>query len=354
MVLVSRDVDCKSLVQQGLPLIRGLVKEFPREARYHGMLAGMLNHYAIATSRLGDPARACEYMNEAIAHQAEAVKLDPRQPKNRLFLRNHYAVLAVYGLLPLKRYSEATAAARKALDVAERLAADFPDVPHYQRVLADAYCDLADVLNRSDHALEAEQAVSKAGKIQEKVLAADPSSPSDRMLAGAIYNQLARLRRDIGHYRDAVRAYRKSLELAPRDFDATNNLVWLLALGAEPDFNDPAELVRLARTATETNPKQEQCWVTLGLAHYRSGDWTAAKAALEKPSRLSPAAEGMRNVVLAMTEWRLGNKTGARTAYHRAVELLGQPKPEPGVIDDRLLHAEAARLLGITHPATKP
>jgi hypothetical protein len=62
----------------------------------------------------------------------------------------------------------------------------------------------------------------------------------------------------------------------------------------------------------------------------------------------------MRNTVLAMTEWRLGNKTAARTAYNRAVELLGQPKLKPGVIDDRLLQAEAALLLGITDPATKP
>ncbi len=354
LMFVNRDADCKSFVEQGLPLIRGVVVEFPQEARYQAMLGAMLNHYAIATSRLGDPARACEYMNEAIAHQAKAVKLDPRQPRNRLFLRNHYAVLAVHGLLPLKRYSEAADAARKALDVAERLAADFPAVPHYQRVLADAYWDLGDVLKRSDHALEAEQAISQAGKIEERVVAADPNSPSDRMLAGAIYSELGDLRRNIGRYGDAVRAYRKTLEFAPKDFSANNNLVWLLALGAEPGFNDPAELVRLARTATEANPEKEYCWVTLGLAHYRSGDWTAAKAALQKPSKLSPATEGMRNVVLAMTEWRLGNKTAARTAYDRAVKLLGQPKPEPGAIDDRRLHAEAARLLGITDPATKP
>jgi tetratricopeptide (TPR) repeat protein len=354
MMYVNRDADCQSFVKQGLPLIRGLVAEFPQEARYHNTLGAMLNHYGIATSRLGDPVRACEYLNEAIAHQAEAMKLDPRQPLNRVYLRNHYAVLAVYGLLALKRYSEATDAARKALDIAERLAADFPDVPHYQRILADAYCDLGDALKRSNQAPEAEQALTQAGKIQERVVAADPDSPSDRMLAGTIYFELANLRRDIGRYRDAVAAYRKALEFAPKDSGANNNLVWLLALGAVPSINDPAELVRLARTATETNPQQEQCWVTLGLAHFRAGDWAAAKAALEKPSKLSPSDDGMRNNILAMTEWKLGNKTAARTAYDRAVELLGQPKPKPGVIDDRRLQAEAARLLGVTDPATKP
>src|SRR5262249_32949575 len=149
------------------------------------------------------------------------------------------------------------------------------------------------------------------------------------------------LRQSSDRSREAVRAWRKAVELDPKNAMANYNLAWLLALGAEPGFNDPAELVRLARSATESDPQGSVCWVTLGLAHYRAGDWAAAKAALGKTSKLSPINDGLRCLVLAMTEWRLGDRTAARTAYDGAIKLLNQDKPESGDNEARRLRAEA-------------
>jgi tetratricopeptide (TPR) repeat protein len=140
-----------------------------------------------------------------------------------------------------------------------------------------------------------------------------------------------------------VSFWRKALELDPKNAMANTNLAWLLALGAEPGFDDPAELVRLAKTATESDPQLGVRWITLGLAYYRACDWPAARAALGKASNLWPLEDCLGSLVLAMTEWRLGNQAAARTAYDRAVERLSQEKPKPGDIEARRLQDEAAR-----------
>ena len=46
---------------------------------------------------------------------------------------------------------------------------------------------------------------------------------------------------------------------------------WFVDLPREPD--DAALAVRLARKAVEWEPEQSAYWNTLGLAHYRAGDW---------------------------------------------------------------------------------
>jgi tetratricopeptide (TPR) repeat protein len=199
----------------------------------------------------------------------------------------------------------------------------------------------------------AEEVLGRALPILERQIDANPRRSAKRAMAIDIYCRLGGLRQSSGRSREAVRAWRKAVELDPKNAMANTNLAWLLALGAERGFSNPAELVRLARTAAESEPKEGVRWVTLGLAHYRAGDWAAAKAALGKASKLSPFDDGMRCLVLAMTEWRLGNQTAARAAYDRAAERLTRDKPKAGDTEAGRLQAEAARLLGVTGPAMK-
>jgi tetratricopeptide (TPR) repeat protein len=348
-IVSDHRAEAEATLRQGLPLARGLVESSPRESRYHSLLGNMLGNYALAAR--GDPERARGYLEEAVRHQEEAVKLDPRNPNYRFALRNHYSTLANFVLIDLRRYPEALAAARKSLDLGEQLVREFPRVPHYRRCLADAYCDLGHVLRELNQLAEAEQALCQAVKIQEQVLAADPNSPADRMLACDFYDSLAKFQRSAGRGREAVATYRKSLALDPKSDGTNSSLAWLLALGAEPGFNDPAELVRLARTATESKPENGGHWVVLGLALYRSGAWDDAKEALGRSSHLSPVEEARRGLVLAMTEWKLDHPAAARTAYEQALEVLGKNKPCDS--ESGRLQTEAAALLGIPERAPK-
>ena len=102
--------------------------------------------------------------------------------------------------------------------------------------------------------------------------------------------------------------------------------------------------------ASRWDPKEWHNWSTLGLAHYRAGDWHAAVQALTTAAQLR-ASSGRTRFVLAMAHWQLGNPADARRFYDRAVELLpkGLTGPTQAHRAEELtrLRAEAARLLGI-------
>src|SRR5262249_50481612 len=154
--------EAESLLTQAVPAGRSLVAEFPGDARYRQSLGGALSNLAHCALDRADPAPAVPLLEEAVRHQEEAVRLAPRNRTRRLFLRHHHATLASRALPALGRQPEALDAARKGLAIAERLRSDFPNEPHYEGVLADAYNDLGEVLLAGGRAANAEEALCKA------------------------------------------------------------------------------------------------------------------------------------------------------------------------------------------------
>ena len=91
-------------------------------------------------------------------------------------------------------------------------------------------------------------------------------------------------------------------------------------------------------------------WNTLGVAHYRAGNWKEAVAALEQSMRLFDGRrEAMNTFVLAMTHWQMGNKVEARRWYDKAVAWMkvNEHSEEPLSVYLRQFRAEAEGLLGI-------
>ena len=88
-------------------------------------------------------------------------------------------------------------------------------------------------------------------------------------------------------------------------------------------------------------------WNTLGVAHYRAGDWKAAVRALQKSNELLKGNELSFNAFfLAMAHWQLGNKAEARRWHDEAVGWMEKKKPQ----DEELLRfqAESKQLLDST------
>jgi eukaryotic-like serine/threonine-protein kinase len=140
----------------------------------------------------------------------------------------------------------------------------------------------------------------------------------------------------------------------------TANLV-ALACGLAPRATVNASFpVRLAQRAVDRAPQNGGYWETLGMAHYRAGDWAAAIAALEKANSLRGGGNGYEWFFLAMAHQQQGNKDQARQWYDRAAAWLADDKetandPYHGE-QLRRFHSEAADLLGIadTPPPMKP
>jgi WD40 repeat protein/tetratricopeptide (TPR) repeat protein len=146
--------------------------------------------------------------------------------------------------------------------------------------------------------------------------------------------------------------YEKAIELAPENGEFINGLAWLLATYPEAKFRNPKRAMELTKKALERTPKAGEMWNTLGVAHYRAGDWKAAIAALQKSMPLRKGGDTFDHLFLSMAHWQLGNKTEARKWYDQAIAWAKKNRESLGsdrihAEEYRRFLAEAEELLGV-------
>jgi WD40 repeat protein/Flp pilus assembly protein TadD len=167
-----------------------------------------------------------------------------------------------------------------------------------------------------------------------------------------------------GRPKEALAAYSRCIDLNPNNSGAWNNRGLLYERRGELDkalagFSravalDPRNDIAWNNRSRVHAKLQEQlgnAWKTLGVAHYRAGNWKAASEALHK-SRAFRKGAAADSFLLAMACWQLGQKEEALEWYKQAVEwmeknrsgLVGKPRQR-----DQLgrFRAEAEALLGI-------
>jgi tetratricopeptide (TPR) repeat protein len=173
----------------------------------------------------------------------------------------------------------------------------------------------------------------------------------------------------LGRTHEAIAAGRKALGFKPDDAEANNYLARGLATCADPEVRDLVRAAALAKRAVELAQKQEAYWNmsaarvrlrsrdvelaqkqgaywnTLGVAHYRAGNWKTAISDLEKSVELRTGGDSHDWFVLAMAHWRLGEKDKARQWYDRAVRWMDENQPNNEEL--RRFRAEAAELLEV-------
>jgi tetratricopeptide (TPR) repeat protein len=100
-------------------------------------------------------------------------------------------------------------------------------------------------------------------------------------------------------------------------------------------------------SAVELESKDAEAWQALGKAHYRPGEWNASFAALEKQIELGNAADGYDWFHLAMAYWKLGHNDEARAWYDKAVAWKARNLTPFPVENLRRHRAEAEALMGL-------
>jgi WD40 repeat protein/Tfp pilus assembly protein PilF len=170
--------------------------------------------------------------------------------------------------------------------------------------------------------------------------------------ADAHYRLAAALRRT-GQFAEAAAAYEEGFRLRLGSAEECNNFAWLLVSCPQPEVRNPKRAVEVATKATELAPGNLAYWNSLGVAFYRSGDWTSALVALEKSKDLDlkSFAFGHNALFMAMSYWQLGNQEKARHWYEQGLDYQKRnrdllAKDDRGEEIERFL-AEAAELLGI-------
>ena len=107
--------------------------------------------------------------------------------------------------------------------------------------------------------------------------------------------------------------YRELLKVGTKDAAALNNLAWLLSTCTDASVRDPERAVELAKNAVEVEPNNGMYWNTLGVAHYRAGNWKTAIEALTKSMELlAGQSKSFNTFFLAMAHWQVGDKPQAR------------------------------------------
>jgi Flp pilus assembly protein TadD/serine/threonine protein kinase len=246
-------------------------------------------------------------VDEAIAAYRKAIALNAEQPNAH---NNLGAVLARQG-----RLDEAIAMFQKAVALKT---------------------DDADAFRNLGLALQMKGKVDEAVAAYRKAIALKPRNP-------VAHNNLGLLLEKQGKPGEAITAFRKAIALQPENAQAHDNLAWILATSPDPKLRDPRRALEHAKRTVHLAPAASM--ITLGVAHYRAGDWTAAIAALEKSIKLGGAASSFNTFFLAMAHWKIGNKKEARTRYEQGVQWMRKNAPE----DKELIRfrAEAEALLAI-------
>jgi serine/threonine protein kinase/Flp pilus assembly protein TadD len=396
--------EAEKLIQEAIDFAQKQVTQFPRERRHRDQLAYHQRRMAeLFSFHSFQPKKAEQPWQRAISLYASLVADYPGSPYYRWYLGDCHIQFGDL-LRAIGRRQEAEESHGEALKLFDKLMADYPDSAGYftwacrcrvslARLCVDtgrrqeaektyrqalgvagrvmkqfpmkgyevlwAYTEFAGFLQNEGRFEEAARLYEEVVNILESLVADHPKEPIYRSQLAALLAAHGDLLKDLGRTPEAEQAFRRSVALgekAVQDYGknieidyknavAHNNLGRLLATCADPKARRPSEAVALAKKAVELEPKQGMWWNTLGVAHYRTADWKASIAALDKSMELRQGGDSFDWFFLAMAHWQLGEKDKARAWDDKAVQWMDKNQPKNEEL--RRFRAEAAELLGL-------
>jgi len=330
-------------LRQALDIQRRLVGSFPDVPDYQWALASALGNLGVFLHHTL-PKDAEKAYRDSVAVWEDLRRAVPAKPSYRQHLARALNNLANL-LRDTRRFEQAEETYRRGLDLREKLVAELSGVPDCRSDLADSHYSLAVMLQRSGRLAEAEDHQNQALNIREQLAAECPTVPLYQSKLMQSYQERWQLMVAMERNEDARKASEQILAGSPKDAALHNNLAWFLATCPQTKFRDPQRAVRLANRAVELAPKSGDFWNTLGVAHYRAGDWQVAVASLSKSMKLTKGGNSIDWFFLAMAHWELGDKNKAREWYDKAVTWMDKNRPQDAEL--RRFRAEAEALLKV-------
>src|SRR5262249_52967290 len=141
---VSQFADADTVLGEALAIQRQLVKDFPTVSDYWSELGGTLNNLAGSLIKQKKFAQARQLLTEAIERQQLARKANPEHPNYRLYLRNHYDLLA-HTLKALGEHGPAGKALEEVITLGKELVKEPPGLSEHRLHLAAAYRHLGEL-----------------------------------------------------------------------------------------------------------------------------------------------------------------------------------------------------------------
>jgi len=347
LVSTGRQQEAAQADERVLQIRENLAVNFPSTPRYRQQLARdqFERGQRMAQSGRRQDAEGA-YQKSVEGYEKLAAEFPDGRDHRQELGRSHNwlgRLLAGSGRLP-----EAEQSHRRALELYENLTQSVEPMagrPHRQE-LAWTYMNLANVFKIGQRLEEAQGANRQALALCEKLDADFPADETYQNWIAENCQSLALLLTVGGRPEEAEGMYLKLLQLKPDNAFAHNNLAWLLATSPDPKFRNAGRAVKLAQKAVELTPQEGSFWNTLGIAHYRAGEWQDGIDALKKSEELLNGETFACNAFfLAMAHWQLGEKDEARKWFDQAVEWMQKNTPQNEEL--RRFREEAAELLGV-------
>ena len=192
-----------------------------------------------------------------------------------------------------------------------------------------------------------QSATDKLRQEVEKQSQAIAKNPKD----AEAYYQRGRLHVRLKEFPKARDDFDRAIALNPNHFEACNNLAWIYVAGPAK-FRDPDKALPLAQKAVELAPDNRAYGNTLGMAHYRLGQYKESVAALERGIKNNKdQATAFELYFLAMCHHRLGDAAKAKDCYDRAVAWQKHAKLTLTQVEElNAFRAEAETLLKEAKP----
>jgi serine/threonine protein kinase len=395
--------------QQGMALVLELSAREPARREFQDVLAAGWCNLGVIQRRTSRPGEAEEASKTARKIATGLVKDEPNSAAFQERLARACNNLgAIYA--DSNRQQQAEECFLEAVHWGEQLLQAFPDDLKYQGMLVKAQANLSTLYGQRGRDDEAEKLLRQAVALQEKVVGRT-RAPSQRARLAQFYLSLGEHQMKRGPYPEAFETFKKALDLRyklnvefaavsdyaheyakalelvgwnamlhghdraalellsnaddlygrlaqayPKREDYRRDLAecsgrrgWLLAASYDPKVRSPLGAIGPAKRAVDLAPDNGNYWATLGMAHYRAGQWDVALAALEEAGK-RPQPDGRIDLFfLAMTQWKLGRQDDARKRYGEAEAWRRQHAPSIAPLAQ--IGSEAAELLGIRQHA---
>jgi len=299
--------------------------------------------FANAHNILGNALFAAGRLGEAIAAQREALRIAPRYVNANidlgeyLDLREDLKGAAAHYLTAAQVQPNHPRALHLYGWAIERLGDRPGAIEAYRRALtyhpeiAQLHYSLGDALRRQDRAKEAIPEYEEAIRLE-------PNHLSARKSMAYAWRLLGQTDKAISDYEECIR---RGPEFAP----GLNSFAWLLATTEDLHYRDPARAVDLAQQAVDLHPRNANYLNTLGVAHYRNGNFMAAVIALENAKEIED--DCCDYLFLAMAHWQLGDKELAFGWLDRGIQALTNPGQHCDKDELSRFRIEAETVLGL-------
>jgi eukaryotic-like serine/threonine-protein kinase len=288
--------------------------------------------------RQGKHAEAEKAMREVLAAREKLAADSPNVPDYQdILARTHYELADL--LRTTQRVSDADKEYRRAIDVWVKLARDVPAQPYYRihAGITSGYT-LADFLWSSGQYQEAVEALRQSVSMFEKLVDEVPSAGQEwrlkecRSKLGAWSANRAHAYAVLGQWDKAIADYTKVIELNPKDAGA-----WFQRASGCANLKQWDKALADYTKAIELDPKLAGVWYNRGNAYYGLKQWDQALADYTRAIELDPKHAPAHNSLGAILCDVKHDYDGAIMEFRQAIDLDPKSAPAHGNLGNALM-----------------